>query len=224
MQKGRIVTTCYHCGNTGVLDYKSTVTWKVEDIKYDNYGNVTYYTIFEHIDWDFYECPVCHNPTLIRNYTFDAVSFGNYVETESKIVYPYPLINRVGVPQTIADAFDAAVKTKGIDSAICLLSLRRVLEMIAKDKGASGKTLEEKINNLVEKKVLPKMLNDACWIIRQLGNSAAHADDVKVYQNDVERVIEYVAVIIEYLYSLPKRIKDTKEKIMEKKQNKLEDI
>jgi hypothetical protein len=56
--------------------------------------------------------------------------------------------------------------------------------------------------------------------IRQLGNSAAHADDVKFHQYDVERVIEYVAVIIQYLYSLPKRLKETKEKIMEKKRIK----
>lgn len=220
MQKDRIVATCYHCGNTGVLDYRSTVTWKDEDTVHDSYGNVISYTLIEHIDWDFYECPVCHNPTLIRNYTFDVASQDDYVETESTTAFPFPLINKDGVPQAIADAFDAAVKTKGIDLAICLLSLRRVLEMIAKDKNATGKTLEDKIESLVERKELPEMLNDACWIIRQLGNSAAHADDVKFHQYDVERVIEYVAVIIEYLYSLPKRLKDTKEKIMEKKRIK----
>jgi hypothetical protein len=220
MQKDRIITTCYHCGNTGVLDYKSTVTWKDEDIVHGGCGEVISYTLIEHIDWGFYECPVCHNPTLIRNYTFDAASYSDHVETESTTAFPFPLINKDGVPQTIADAFDAAVKTKGIDLSICLLSLRRVLEMIAKDKEATGKTLEDKINSLVERKELPEMLNDACWIIRQLGNSAAHADDVKFYQYDVERVIEYVAVIIEYLYSLPKRLKDTKDKIIEKKQNK----
>jgi hypothetical protein len=49
-----------------------------------------------------------------------------------------------------------------------------------------------------------------------MGNAAAHADDIKVYAYDVDKVIEYVAVIIEYLYSLPKRIKDTKAKIEQK--------
>jgi hypothetical protein len=165
MQKDRIVATCYHCGNTGVLDYKSTVTWKDEDTVHDSYGNVISYTLIEHIDWDFYECPVCHNPTLIRNYTFDVASQDDYVETESTTAFPFPLINKDGVPPAIADAFDAAVK-----------------EMIAKDKNATGKTLEDKIESLVERKELPEMLNDACWIIRQLGNSAAHADDVKFHQ------------------------------------------
>ena len=46
-----------------------------------------------------------------------------------------------------------------------------------------------------------------------MGNAAAHADDIKVHAYDVDKVIEYVAVIIEYLYSLPKTIKDAKAKI-----------
>jgi hypothetical protein len=128
-------------------------------------------------------------------------------------VFPSVLINKTGVPAEIANAFDAAVKTKGIEPAICLLSLRRVLEMIAKNMDAKGETLEKKIEFLVEKKALPEMLNDACWIIRKMGNAAAHADDIKVHAYDVDKVIEYVAVIIEYLYSLPKRIKDAKAKI-----------
>lgn len=216
MKTNIFITTCYHCGNKGLLKYKSTVTWNNDHIEYNSKGEVILYDVIEHIDWDLYECHVCHNPILIRNYTFDAVG----EETESTMAFPSLPINKDGVPAEIANAFNSAVKTKGIDSAICLLSLRRVLEMIAKDKGAKGNTLEDKIANLVDGQMLPEMLNDACWIIRQLGNDAAHADDIKFYKYDVERVIEYVAVIIEYLYSLPKRIKDTKNKILEKKQIK----
>lgn len=39
--------------------------------------------------------------------------------------------------------------------------------MIAKNMDAKGETLEKKIEFLVEKKALPEMLNDACWIIRK---------------------------------------------------------
>lgn len=60
---------------------------------------------------------------------------------------------------------------------------------------AKGETLEKKIEFLVEKKSLPEMLNDACWIIRKMGNAAAHADDIKVHAYDVDKVIEYVAVM-----------------------------
>lgn len=155
--------TCYHCGNTGTLDPKSTVAWRIE---YGSLGEVLLGYLVEHIDWSLYECPVCNNPTSIRDYVFDAGSYGDYVDHGLTTVFPFALINKTGVPTEIANAFDAAVKTKGIDPAICLLSLRRVLDMIAKNKDAKGDTLEKKIEFLAEKKALPDMLNDACWIVR----------------------------------------------------------
>ena len=136
---------------------------------------------------------------------------------ESKIEYPIIAVSPEGVPKEIYSAFEAAVKTKGIDYAICLLSLRRVLEMICKDKEAVGKDLEKKIDDLIEKKIFPPMIEDACWIIRQMGNDAAHADKVNVYTYDVEQVISYVATIIDYLYSLPFRVENMKKKIEDRK-------
>ena len=214
MEEQRYITFCYHCGNKGVLDHISTATWKDEEFEYDNDGNIIYYDLIEHIDWQFLQCPVCNHPTLIEEYTLDIA----HEDVKITTVFPKAPINKKGVPQGIANAFDSAVKTKGIDSDICLLSLRRVLEMICNDKSAEGKTLENKIDYLVQEKILPDMLNDACWIIRQLGNGAAHADKTSVYKYDVEQVIEYVATIIDYLYSLPVRITEMKRKIEEKKQ------
>lgn len=107
----------------------------------------------------------------------------------------------------------SAVKTKGIDISICVLSLRRVLEMICNDLGSKGKTLESMIDDLVEKKELPEMIKDACWIIRKLGNDAAHKDFVAMHSSEVEQVIGYLADIINYLYSMPKRVADMRYKL-----------
>ena len=90
--------------------------------------------------------------------------------------------------------------------------------MICKEKGAIGANLEKKIDELIEKKVLPPMIGDACWIIRQLGNGAAHADKMDVYSGEVEQVIEYVATIIDYLYAMPYRVGKMKERITERKE------
>ena len=92
--------------------------------------------------------------------------------------------------------------------------------MICKDKEAVGKDLEKKIDDLIDKKILPPMIGDACWIIRQMGNEAAHADNVEVYAYDVEQVIGYVSTIIDYLYSMPYRVNQLKQKIQERKDNK----
>ena len=85
--------------------------------------------------------------------------------------------------------------------------------MICKEKGAKGNTLEKKIDDLIEKKVLPPMIGEACWIIRQMGNDAAHADKVDVFGVEVDQVIGYVGTIIDYLYSMPYRVNKMKKKI-----------
>lgn len=208
------VHTCFHCGNTGLLKPIGKTGWKNEDIAEDNCGNVINYTLIEHEDWHVFECPVCNKPVIISEYIFD---IEEYVPAEITTEYPTIAVSKDGVPKEIYSAFESAVKTKGIDYSICLLSLRRVLEMICKDKGAEGRDLEKKIDDLIEKKIFPPMIEDACWIIRQMGNDAAHADKIRVYTYEIEQVIGYVATIIDYLYSLPHRVEKMKKKIEERK-------
>lgn len=207
------VHTCFHCGNTGLMNYVGNTYWTYDEVERNAFGDIIYATQIEHEYWHVFECPVCHKPVLISEYCFDAQESIPEIKTE----YPTIAVSRDGVPKEIYSAFESAVKTKGIDYSICLLSLRRVLEMICKDKGAEGRDLEKKIDDLIEKKIFPPMIEDACWIIRQMGNDAAHADKIAVYTYDIEQVIGYVATIIDYLYSLPYRVEKMKKKIEERK-------
>ena len=208
------VHTCFHCGNTGLMNYVGNTYWTYDEVERNALGDVIYAVQIEHEYWHVFECPVCHKPVLISEYCFDAQESMPEIKTE----YPTIAVSRDGVPKDIYSAFESAVKTKGIDYSICLLSLRRVLEMICKDKGAEGRDLEKKIDDLIEKKIFPPMIEDACWIIRQMGNDAAHADKIPVYTYDIEQVIGYVATIIDYLYSLPHRVEKMKKKIKTRKE------
>lgn len=210
------VHTCFHCGNTGLMNYVGNTYWTYDEVERNSFGEVIYAVQIEHEYWHVFECPVCHKPVLISEYCFDAQESMPEIKTE----YPTIAVSGDGVPKDIYSAFESAVKTKGIDYSICLLSLRRVLEMICKDKGAEGRDLEKKIDDLIEKKIFPPMIEDACWIIRQMGNDAAHADKIPVYTYDIEQVIGYVATIIDYLYSLPYRVEKMKKKIEERKTGK----
>ena len=207
------VHTCFHCGNTGLMNYVGNTYWTYDEVERNALGDVIYVVQIEHEYWHVFECPVCHKPVLISEYCFDAQESRPEIKTE----YPTIAVSRDGVPKNIYSAFESAVKTKGIDYSICLLSLRRVLEMICKDKGAEGRDLEKKIDDLIEQNILPSMIEDACWIIRQMGNDAAHADKIAVYTYDIEQVIGYVATIIDYLYSLPYRVEKMKQKIKDRK-------
>lgn len=209
------VHTCFHCGNTGLLKYiGQTSGWKNEDIIEDSHGNIIHCALIEHEDWYVFECPVCNKPVIVSEYNLDVAD----IPPETKTEYPIIAVPPEGVPKDIYSAFESAVRTKGIDFSICLLSLRRVLEMICKEKGATGKFLENKVADLVEKNILPPMIGDACWIIRQMGNDAAHADKIDVYTYEVEQIIGYVATIIDYLYSMPYRVSKMKERIEQRKQ------
>lgn len=216
MAKNKILT-CYSCGNRGVMKHIGNFSNDEYFEDYDEYGNVICHQLIEEVEWILFECPVCHNPVLVSDYTCQGMPDGY---SEITIEYPNLNVNYKGVPESIKNAFTAAVRTKGIDRAICLLSLRRTLEMICKDKSAEGKDLESKIADLVNKKILPEMMNSACWILRQLGNDAAHADDVEFTELDVKECIEFISIIINYLYSMPIRIDQLKSKIEDRKTKK----
>ncbi len=210
------VHTCFHCGNTGLLKYIGKTVWKNEVLDRDEEGNLFTVLPLEDKIWHIFECPVCNSPVIISEY----IEYIQYSECEYRPAYPmrtteYPTIaiSADGVPEEIYSAFESAVKTRGIDHAICLLSLRRVLEMICKDKGETKGKLAEKVNALVDKKILPPMIGDACWIIREMGNAGAHADNINVYASDIEQVIAFVSAIIDYLYSLPHRVEKMKKRI-----------
>lgn len=217
MNTSGFVCFCWHCGNKGLLNYIVSFDSvheapKNEDIKNPIICQLAGNT--EITTWSVYQCPVCGNPVLISKTLPNAMpeQFAQY-----RYQFPTQNIDYTGVPENIKAAFESALRTRTIDSAICILSLRRTLEMICKDKGAEGRDLKSKIQNLIDKKVLPEMMNDACWIVRQSGNDAAHADNVVFTTFEVQEIIKYVTIVIEYLYSLPVRVADLKNKISKRK-------
>lgn len=203
--------TCYHCGNTGILKTIASFDVPEEIVEKDEWGRVTFFQVVATSRWYLFQCPVCLEPVLINHYLIP--------DMEGVVTNVYPCVNidKENTPPKIFQAYEAAVKTRGIDNAICLLSLRRALEMVCKDKNAQGDNLEKKIDDLIEKKVLPEMMRDACWIVRQCGNEAAHADDVEFSKREADEAIEYVGSIITYLYSTPVKVADLRRRI-EKRQ------
>ena len=203
-----IIETCYHCGNTGKQDilYFHKQTWG-EDFPNE---------LYEEFNWFLLKCPVCGMVSLKEDYTNDAmVNIKHEQFFEERIVYPKTKFNFRHAPKSIQQAFESAVKVSKIEPAICLLSLRRTLEMICKNKEAQGHTLEEKIKDLADKNILPSTLKDSSWLIRTMGNDAAHADDINYTDYEVGQIIEFVEMIITYLYELPcriERLKETREK------------
>ena len=94
-----------------------------------------------------------------------------------------------------------------------MLSLRKTLELICNDNNAKGKDLNSKIKSLIDDKIFPAEFEDVYWIIRHLGNKAAHTDDTGVHTYDVKEIMNLLHTVIEYLYVTPSKIKNLKEKL-----------
>jgi len=218
--KSYVLQQCFHCGNTGLL--------KIVGVHHSTWGGPIYNTFGDEVAWEMREdmqwrllaCPVCQKVSLLQDYTDESYDLGENEELnfDTQLIYPTNEISTDGVPNEVQTAFEAALKVKNIDHAICLLALRRTLEAICKQQGASGKTLEAMIEHLIHEGVLPELMRDACWIIRQLGNGAAHADSTQYYAGEVNQTIGFTENIIRYLYVLPHQLRAFKSKIEESKQ------
>lgn len=213
------ILTCYHCGNTGLMRVEGEYKTKRGGPIRDEGNNIVDYDPVERVEMQLLSCPVCHEVTLYKEVFNEEYGFTDTLE------YCYPNIrvkHDAAIPEHIKTAYEAVLKVKNIDEPMCLIGLRRVLEAICKDKGAEGKDLSKMVNDLVNKNVLPEMLDDACWVVRQLGNSAAHGDQTDFYRYEVERATEFVGALIDYIYVLPNRISRFKQKVEEKLKDKNE--
>lgn len=105
---------------------------------------------------------------------------------------------------------------------MCLLALRRTLELILIEKGAKKWGLKDKIEEIAEKGILPDTLKEASSLTKILGDSAAHDKEIEIDQQDVESMAEFVKFIIEYLYVVPDKINSYKERLSSKK-DKMQD-
>lgn len=211
--------TCFHCGNTGMMKMISKHEERFGGPILDQYGICVGNDFQESMTWELFSCCVCKMVTLVRKYD-DECYINPHTEERFEdidILYPECSFNGKGVPKEIKTAFESVLKIKQIDTNICLMSIRRTLEAICLDQGAKGKNLESMVKDLVKQNTLPINMDMACWIIRKLGNSAAHLDSISIYTHHLEKVIDFTKNIINYLYTMPLEMDELKKYIENQK-------
>ena len=176
-----IIEECRHCGNKTKLDIMGKYT-EYGDPEYD-YGWVR--------DWLLLKCCACGKVSLGSIYSGEDTRTWNPDdpdEYEEIYITSFPVETYQGtnVPDKVNNAFSSALKAHYVDNIVCLMALRRTLEIICKDKGATGNTLEKKIIDLSQKNIFPQVINEASDVLRILGNEAAHGDDI----NYDERIVK----------------------------------
>jgi hypothetical protein len=210
-----ILITCLHCGNRGLNIVVGTHIQEYGETTTDPDGDEVFLHIDETIIYHLLSCPVCKNVSLFQNYSIEPDV--GIIET---ILYPSSTIELEGVPVHVKSAYESALKIQALDPVTCLLALRRTFEAICKDKEAEGDTLYDMTSDLIGKGVFPQTLGDACWVIRQAGNEAAHSISTLARAEEVKQIMGFLESIIDYTYSLPIRIKRMKVSILSRGKSK----
>ncbi len=208
-----VIIKCYHCGNQTPMKQVGEYSWGSRDERYSDFDYLSEYKLFA--------CPVCHKVTLIESYGDETMidyrpNDTMFWQHKDTVLFPINSIEDVSVPPKIKDAFEAALKTQSIDTSLCLIALRRTLELVLKDKGATKWGLKDKIEEIAEKGLLPDTLKEASSLTKILGDSAAHDKDIDIDENDVLSMSEFVRYIIEYIYIVPDRLERYKERFSTK--------
>jgi hypothetical protein len=142
----------------------------------------------------------CPNPSC-WNHVF-------VVKQANSVLVSYPAeridFDTTNVPATVTDTLEEAIACHAnrcfIASAIMV---RKTLEELCRDRGATGANLKERLRALASKVVIPTELLDGLDDLRLLGNDAAHIESQefnKVGQEEVEIGIEFAKEVLKAVY------------------------
>lgn len=80
--------------------------------------------------------------------------------------------------------------------------VRRTIEAVCADKNATGKTLQAKLDDLMNKRIIEGKLADWSHGLRVLGNEAAHDLTLLVSAADAQDSLELAEALLTYVYVL----------------------
>ena len=130
----------------------------------------------------------------------------NSLSADMIITYPSDTIpfDKENIPEKVLNALQEAIISHSNNCFIAsAIMLRKTLEEICQDRGATGKNLYARLEDLGKKIVIPKELIEAMQELRLLGNDAAHIESNtfdEVGKNEVEISIEFTKEILKAVY------------------------
>jgi hypothetical protein len=145
----------------------------------------------------------CPNPNC-RTHVFVAYNPGP--PTTLVAAYPPELLDfdPTNVPTEVIAAFEEAVTCHASECFVAsAIMVRKTLEELCAERGATGANLKARIQSLGTTVVLPKELLDGLDDLRLLGNDAAHIES-NVYnqigKEEVEIGIEFTKEVLKAVY------------------------
>lgn len=198
-EQRREVILCMHCGNKTEMTEVAQYVKEYPDYEEDAWGKQMEIAMYRKT-WRIFMCPVCEEVTIIFHEYSDC-GYEPYIKDTQ--LFPQANFEFEGVPKNILNSYEAALKCRHLDGALCAIGLRKTLEIICKEFGETGYGIEKKLRSLSEKGILPPYLSKVAYILKDVGNEAAHGDDTDLPKEIINSLIEFTQTIINYLYVLP---------------------
>jgi hypothetical protein len=127
-------------------------------------------------------------------------------DLDYEVLYPVSKTNLTNLPKTIEKEYEATLKVRHISSNACAVLARRTLEAIFAHENAVGRTLSDKVNNLIKSERIPPLLADVAHLGRQIGNLGAHFDKQEVTEVEISAMLDFLEIILQYLYVVPAKV------------------
>ena len=206
------ISYCPHCGNTG--PHQLVHTQEYLERFWRGFSDPK-----EHRDEPFVEyvavCQTCNQVLVYGGPEY--VSFN-----EADLEWPTVGLHS-SVPKRVRHIYNEASRIQQIAPNAFAVQIRRALEAVCIERGATKGNLVHNIQELAKRGEIPKTLAEASDLLRLIGNVGAHAGDRDVHPLQAHALDKFFKVIIEYLYVSPSMIQEFRAG-MEKSKKEISEI
>ncbi len=205
---------CFHCGNRVPLSRLAVHRGQ------ELFEHIDGQRFSEDFDYHIYQCPTCNGITIFGDFTQypgarDAAYKRIYPQGSRLLPESHKIALRDCVPDRVVKLYELSWPLRHIAPSAFAVQVRRALEFICNEQGATGGTLFQKLKVLVANKTFPGHFEEMTDLMRKVGNLGAHAGDDDVDFWDAELLDEFFRAVVEYVYIWPSRIERLKQRLGE---------
>jgi len=164
------------------------------------------------LNFDTFKCGNCTNYIMIM---WSSSTFG---KVHGRVMLPYSLKIKdypEHWPDTVGRYWLQAKKNlRDANWEAAALMARSSLQIALRGQNAEGKNLKQEIDDLATKGILPNIMQEWAHNVRELGNESAHPlpEQDPTNPQDAKDIVKFMDYLFEYLYTLPKRISEYRER------------
>lgn len=205
---------CGHCGRLAEMAVVHSES-HVEEYEDQRFGPNS------SVEWsagDVYNllvCPGCKGVILEKYGFHDAYDPDEWPLTT---LYPGKDSLPAGIPADVRSECEAALKVRMVDPNSYGVRLGRALERVCSDRGAQGKDLYAKLNDLAAKNEIPEQVNALAQSLRKLRNVGGHAGLGDLTEAEIPLLDSLYRAVLEYVYTAPQLIEQAEERYRELKE------